>query len=389
MRISRRTSGGRGEYELSGVLENGEGVAHVIGKAITIEFPESLVIHTRIEGVFQGGKPRLRLRGADIHVQRQLTAAFLMPDSVRENAAMRDGEPVLRRDGYAVEHINFDSLRHVNETAVVATVSEIEVRNQSYLAEPIDLCTRAQMLKEVWSRRDEFPAEISDLLAEHQALVASGSIEHRSEYLVREIQRTVAERSSDLGLIYSESADVLPKLCESLRYQVPKPLIEIDRINPEDIPLKRRAVREWKRWANARGPASAKFRQQVRNAYNSTCLVCGGHYPKTSCTSNPGVNAAYILPWSEYELDEIFNGVCLCKIHHWAFDEGILTIRFNGNDYVTELASDLEHGILESAPAFSLDRLKADLGVIPVQRLPATSGDWPHPQLLSMLSEAY
>ena len=389
MRISRRTSGGRGEYELSGVLENGDSVSTVIGNLISMEFPENLLIHTRVRAVSQGGKPRLRMDGADMQIQKQLAATFMMPDPVRQTAALGAGEPVMQTGSYAIEHIEIDSLVRIQPDIVVMRVSDVVILNRSNLGEEESLRDRATLLQEVWKRHEEFPNEISSLLKQHEAFVRGGLITTETQHLVTEIQKIVSERSVDLGIVYSERGDVLPKLGDALHYQVSQPLIDLERVDPEDIQLKRRAVKEWKRWANARGPASARFRQQVRDAYAATCLVCGGHFPKTNYTSTPGVDAAHILPWNEYELDEVYNGICLCKIHHWAFDEGIMLIRHERGTYVSEISNEAEEVIQEFNPQFSLNKLRNDVGIIPAERLPADPLQWPRPELLQLLAASY
>ena len=55
--------------------------------------------------------------------------------------------------------------------------------------------------------------------------------------------------------------------------------------------------------------------------------LCGLHLPRTSVNASAGVDAAHILPWADYDLDHVCNGICLCKHHHWAFDEGLLVFR--------------------------------------------------------------
>jgi len=226
MRISRRTSGGRGEYEFSGITSTGDGVASVLDKLLTLEFPEDILVHSRIVGRKQGGKPRLRREGAEIQIQKQLAATFLMPDPVRDDAALGAGEPVMQRGAYAIEHIEIDSLIHVSSEVLDLRISNIIVLNHSNHGEEIDLRERARMLVEVWNRREEFPQEIASVLERHYNLVAGGFVGREVEQIVEEIQRAVSERSADLGLVYSELGDVLPKLADALHYQVPQPLID-------------------------------------------------------------------------------------------------------------------------------------------------------------------
>lgn len=389
MRISRRTSGGRGEYEISGTLPTGLLSADIENYLLSLEFPKGILLHTRVRVVKQGGKLRLRMADADIQIQKQLAAVFMMPDPARQTVALGAGEPVLQEGLYAIEHIDIESGVLVPPENAVFKVSSITTLNRSHLAHEIDLSERALMLQEVWNHRGEFPDEIASRLEQHENIVRGGWVDFGTQKLVAEIQLLVFDRSADLGVVFSSRGDVLEKLAESLHYQAPKPLLIVEDVDPEDIDLKKRTVKDWKRWANARGPASAKFKQEVRKAYLSTCFICGAHFPKTPYNSTPGVDAAHIMPWNEYELDEVFNGLCLCKLHHWAFDETIIMVRYEDGRYISEMPEDASREIEESAAEFSLDLLRKDLGVIPATRLPPARRQWPHPDLLQMLAAAY
>lgn len=392
MRISRRPSGGRGEYELHGTLLDGTRARNLEGYFITLEFPNGLVIHTRVRMLIQGGKPRLRrLDRAKryLQVQKQLAAMFIMPDPAREMDALGAGEPVMQEGAYAIEHIDVDDVIRVSNDTIVLRVSRVTYVNQSHLGEEMDLRERGMLLESVWKRRKEFPDDIAALLEEHERMVRSEYVDAETQAVVARLQRIVSERSDDLGIVYSYRGDVLPKLGEALQYQVPKPLVEIADVDPEDILLKKRTMKEWKRWANARGPASARFKQDVRRAYRASCIICGGHYPPTPYNSTPGVDAAHILPWRDTDLDEVFNGLCLCKIHHWAFDEALIRIRYDNGRYISEMPEVVQTEIPAYDPAFSLDKLQEGLGVIPLGRFPSDSQQWPHPDLLEMLAEAF
>jgi putative restriction endonuclease len=38
------------------------------------------------------------------------------------------------------------------------------------------------------------------------------------------------------------------------------------------------------------------------------------------------IDAAHILPFSQFHNDDVRNGLSLCKLHHWLFDHGLLSI---------------------------------------------------------------
>jgi putative restriction endonuclease len=69
---------------------------------------------------------------------------------------------------------------------------------------------------------------------------------------------------------------------------------------------------------------SAAFRGVIMKLYNYTCAACQLRIITLSGAS--AVDAAHIVPFSESHDDGIGNGLALCKLHHWAFDTGILSV---------------------------------------------------------------
>jgi len=389
VRITRRTSGGRGEYEISEETLAGVTPADLAGSELVLDIGGQLTIYTATQLRHTQGKFRVRmLPECEIHLHRQLAASLLMPESVRADEALGAGSPVLLRGRYAIDHIEIADARRDGARATLR-VSEVVVRNRSHLAEELGLAHRLTSLKDVWEHSDAFPQSIFRLLATHAHIVTSGGpIPNEGEKLVAQLQADLSEQASDLGILYSEHTDVLPALVELLELDVPEPVLRVEDIDPEELDLKRRTIKEWKRWATSRGPASARFRNNVRAAYNSTCLVCGKHLPSTSISKAPGVDAAHILPWSDYDLDRTDNGLCLCKLHHWAFDEGLIDIVHRDGQYYVEMPPHVRAQISAENPEFSLDAFDQVTGPIQPARLPASSNDWPNTEFLNLLREA-
>lgn len=67
-----------------------------------------------------------------------------------------------------------------------------------------------------------------------------------------------------------------------------------------------------------------KFLQTVREAYNERCAVCG--IRRETPDGRPEVEAAHIKSVSDCGPDTLENGVALCRLHHWAFDNGWLAV---------------------------------------------------------------
>ncbi len=68
------------------------------------------------------------------------------------------------------------------------------------------------------------------------------------------------------------------------------------------------------------------FRQAIIEAYSYKCAFCGMkiHSPDYLWWE---VEAAHIVPHSFKGKDDIWNGLALCRLHHWAFDVGWFTIQ--------------------------------------------------------------
>lgn len=77
------------------------------------------------------------------------------------------------------------------------------------------------------------------------------------------------------------------------------------------------------------------FRQAVIEAYSCRCAVCGLKINSPDSLSWE-VEAAHIVPHYSLGRDDVWNGIALCHLHHWAFDVGWFTLR---DDYVIEVSS--------------------------------------------------
>lgn len=66
------------------------------------------------------------------------------------------------------------------------------------------------------------------------------------------------------------------------------------------------------------------FRRAVVKAYAHRCALCGIRV--RTLDGHTAVAAAHIVPWSETRDDRPANGIALCRMCHWTFDEGLLGI---------------------------------------------------------------
>jgi putative restriction endonuclease len=69
---------------------------------------------------------------------------------------------------------------------------------------------------------------------------------------------------------------------------------------------------------------STAFRRVVVKAYDYTCAVC--RIRVFTPEGRTAVVAAHIVPWSESRNDDPRNGMALCGLHHWTFDQGLISV---------------------------------------------------------------
>ena len=66
------------------------------------------------------------------------------------------------------------------------------------------------------------------------------------------------------------------------------------------------------------------FRRAVVTAYLHRCALCGIRV--RTLDGHTAVAAAHIVPWSETRDDRPANGIALCRMCHWVFDEGLMRV---------------------------------------------------------------
>lgn len=80
------------------------------------------------------------------------------------------------------------------------------------------------------------------------------------------------------------------------------------------------------------------FRLNVLEAFDHICCVCGARHVFGTASA---MEAAHIIPRGRRGADNTRNSLCLCSLHHWAFDRGFLTIDENFRVVVARQIIDL------------------------------------------------
>lgn len=79
------------------------------------------------------------------------------------------------------------------------------------------------------------------------------------------------------------------------------------------------------------------FRQSIIEGYDYKCAFCGMKINSPDSLLWE-VEAAHIVPHSSNGKDDIWNGLALCHLHHWAFDVGWFTLQ---NDFTIQVSPEI------------------------------------------------
>lgn len=389
MRIALRTSGGRGEYEVAGSHESIR-VHDVFDRQIVLELlpgfrflTNNFVRHTQ-------GKPRIRLLEpySDSHVYLILAAILLLPKPKREIGATPGGKLQIYKDNFSVLSIPFDVVE-LTATEIVVAPTQIILSNSTFDSVRLDVIERLRIVMACWEAASKQSSALASAIAQHKNAFNSHDV------------KAVISAAESIRLANTEPDDPLRHITKDLNLPNLDELMwlgvhsteteEAMALGEENLEeLKETARNRIKVWRQValRGAAGAKFSMEVRQAYNHTCLFTGMRLPKTPTTGSSGVDAAHILPWAEYDLNAIGNGLCLNKLCHWAFDAGILQLNFDAPSSRYRIQLSPVALAAESAGLLKLDGLKDIQGVVSTSLLPKDSANWPNPSFLKVYNDA-
>ncbi|HEX9927284.1 MAG TPA: HNH endonuclease [Pyrinomonadaceae bacterium] len=102
------------------------------------------------------------------------------------------------------------------------------------------------------------------------------------------------------------------------------------------------------------------FRGVIMRLYDYTCAAC--HLRVITINGETAVEAEHIIPFSISHDDNVGDGISLCKLHHWAFEIGLISI--NDKFQIVVSKSFEESG----GEAFLLRRLQTQPILLPKQK---------------------
>ena len=336
------------------------------------------------------GKPRVRLldQHSDSHVYLILAAILLLPKPKREIGATPGGKLQVYKDNFSVMSIPFDVVE-LSTTEIVVSPTQMVLSNSTFDSVRLDVIERLRIVMACW-----------EAASKQSSALGRALVQHRNAFNGRDIKAVIGAAES-IRLANIEPDDPLrhitkdfnlPNLDELMWLGVhateTEEAMALGEENLEELKeAARTRIKVWQQVA-LRGAAGAKFSADVRRAYDDTCLFTGMRLPKIPATGSSGVDAAHILPWAEYNLNTVSNGLCLSKLCHWAFDAGILQLSYNicASNYEIALSSAAQEA--EAAGLLKLNGLKDIQGVVSSSLLPKDSSNWPNPSFLKVYNEA-
>jgi hypothetical protein len=368
MQIRLRPSGGRGEYELAGSHGKVRG-ADLYGLELEFDLGLDLRIPLHATADVHDGKPRIRLDDphTSSHAAKVIAALLLLPQPIREIRLTGGTALTVDFQRCAFSSIIVDVVSK-SATKAVLRPRTIVVINGQGASTTVDVLNRFEFIERVWGGVPSASTQLRDAIAVHEASANATLLDHK--VLIAAAGRVLA--SPDAAVLLAP--DALLPLNDADTVLTPPPLTEDDPSNPIDV---NRELRKKLAWRAERGPDGRRFRKEVSGAYAFKCAFTGESLPPLTKGYLPGVDAAHIYPWSRKGSNDVTNGICLSKQMHWAFDEGILRLRYAPAAPLLLVDMPAEIAGLAHAMGFDLGSYSAVCGTVPATNLPADPRMWP------------
>lgn len=378
MQIRLRPSGGRGEYELVGSHGSVRG-SDLYGLKLEFDLGLDLRIPLYAVANVHDGKPRIRLddQHADSQAAIVIAALLLMPQPIREIRKTLGTAAAVDFQRCAFSTIAVDVVSRTATTAVLRPRTIVAINAQGATT-TIDVLNRFEFVKRTWQDSPGASTQMADAIALHQTAANAAPLNHK--LLISAAVRVLTVPGAAALL---DPHDVLPT-GDADAVMAPPPLAEDDPSNPIDV---NRELRKRLAWRAERGPDGQRFKQEVSRAYGYKCAFTGANLPALGKGYLPGVDAAHIYPWSRKGSNGVANGISLSKQMHWAFDEGILRLKYAPAASVLLIDMPTEIVGLAQATGFDLDAYQAVCGPIAASNLPDDPCLWPSRKSLELYNE--
>lgn len=280
--------------------------------------------------------------------EKKMLEEYKMPSRVRVEEALL--KSIFKYNGIIKEFGDKENI--VEEIAEKFQLSQVQ--KSAYL-ETIYLKENRKKRSSLWHR---LLFRAADSLAKQKYITRptqTYKLTNKREWMLTEAGY---EKTLELQHIPLDQKEILPvksfeiqKIVNKLK-QSPRP---INYIPFDDSKKKIQISREMS--LRSRG-----FRMAVLEAYDYKCAVCGLKLKSPSGLLWE-VEAAHIVPHSAMGKDDIWNGISMCHLHHWAFDVGWFTLTNDFQLTISSHAKDVsaDHGYIDDFNFFNHIRSKSKI----------------------------
>jgi len=268
--------------------------------------------------------------------------------------------------------------------------SELEYRIQVKEREPLVAQDKFKTLILGWSEEFEIFAGFD--FFKHPAPKYSASLQIRKEYLLEAYKTGMSFQNKgndeiavafrpDFFVSYANQVDILHRFGDSssdflMLQEIP--LKSENPVEPVIIPDDTQIVQPERKTlllTLSKKLRDTSFRKRVLTAYSNKCAFCGIQLNL--------VDAAHILPVSyDGATDETSNGICLCALHHRAYDNSLVTF---SPDYYIQVNEKQLVKLRDMNFHQGEDKFIADLRKVIL--LPPTPNDRPNPQYINSANQ--
>jgi hypothetical protein len=319
MRISLRTSGGRGEYELAG-SQGGIKSRELADREILFQLNPNLIVPSFSVLKHVQGKPRIRLlKGKNaVHAYRLMSSILLLPKPIRELSKTASSKSIMVEGAYSILGIDVDVLSF-DDIYVILRPKAIIAGNLSNVINKISVAEKLASIYQLWNTAEEHEGKLAELVIDHRnTILNSVNFSHKEIERVAELIRQDVGIDGNivkyaLGLFDTEDLSDEEEGLQVVEFdEGDNELSESEHDADTPIESSRKQIKEWRK-VLSRGKDGRNFSVKIKEIYDNKCAFTGLRLPATEKTVIPGVDACHILPWAEHQVNDLRNGLCLNK----------------------------------------------------------------------------
>lgn len=193
------------------------------------------------------------------------------------------------------------------------------VGSTTSMAYPFPRLANDKIWKLVPNPDNKYPIDINLIfsMVKLRKLTVGAKIDDEFLLLLSRLDKRELLRSTIINKYFDPAVHVLLKEQGKLNYKAFEYCQKILKVDETILPLSDNDQTDKK----VRNQA---FRKIITSLYKHRCAFCG--IRMLTPEGHTVVEAAHVIPWSKSHDDRPTNGMALCKLCHWSFDEGLMSV---------------------------------------------------------------